>query len=146
MSMMLTKGSDYALLLLSDLASRSASELHSIRAMAERNHLPERFTANVVSKLIRAGILTSRRGSQGGVQLSRPGSEISFLEVVEAVEGPVVFMDCQRASQLCHHELGCSMRSLWGRIQGRLVDSLRQATIGDVVEGREESDVLQVLG
>ncbi len=145
MSMMVTKGSDYALLLLADMASRPSSELYSIRAMAERNHLPERFTANVVGKLIRAGILASRRGSQGGVQLSRPGSEISFLEVIEAVEGPVVFMDCQRASQLCHHELGCSMRSLWGRIQGKLVDSLQKATIGDVVEGREDSGALRVL-
>jgi Rrf2 family protein len=145
MSMTVTKGSDYALLLLSDLASQPSSEPQSIRAMAERNHLPERFTANVVSKLIHAGILTSRRGANGGVQLSRPGSEISFLEVIEAVEGPVVFMDCQRKTPVCNHELGCSMRSLWGRIQGKLVNSLQQATIGDVVEGRGDPAALEIL-
>ena len=37
------------------------------------------------------------------------------------------------------------MRSLWGRIQGKLVDSLQKATIGDVVEGREDNGALQVL-
>jgi hypothetical protein len=37
------------------------------------------------------------------------------------------------------------MRSLWGRIQGKLVDSLQQATIGDVVEGRGDPGALEIL-
>ena len=133
MSKIVTKGSDYALLLLSDLALQPDGEVLSIREMSERNHLPERFIANIVSKLIQAGIVTSKRGFNGGIQLARPSARISFRDVIEAVEGPVVFMDCQRGASLCDHELGCTMKSLWGEIQGALVKSLEKVTIGEVV-------------
>ncbi|MDP3936508.1 MAG: Rrf2 family transcriptional regulator [Deltaproteobacteria bacterium] len=134
MSKLVTKGSDYALLLLSDLALQpEGGEVQSVHEMAERNQLPERFIANIVSKLIHAGILASKRGFNGGIQLARPSDEISFRDVIEAVEGPVVFMDCQKGPSLCCHEVGCSMKGLWGEIQGALVKSLEKATIGAVV-------------
>jgi Rrf2 family protein len=145
MSMTITKGSDYALLLLSDLAARSASETHNIHEMSERNGLPERFIANIVGKLIHAGILTSKRGFNGGVQLAKPGEEISFRDVIEAVEGPILFMDCQRGSNLCAHEGCCSMKGLWGEIQQTIVDSLERATIGQVVNRRGGGNSLEVL-
>lgn len=145
MSKLVTKGSDYALLLLSDLALKPEGEVQSVHEMAERNQLPERFIANVVSKLIHAGILTSKRGFNGGIQLARPSEEITFRDVIEAVEGPVVFMDCQKGPSLCCHEIGCSMKSLWGEIQGALVKSLEKATIGEVVSRSRRDDDLAVL-
>ena len=145
MSKLVTKGSDYALLLLSDLALQPQGDVLSIHEMSARNHLPERFIANIVSKLIQARIVISKRGFNGGIQLARPGDQISFRDVIEAVEGPVVFMDCQRGASLCDHELGCSMKDLWGEIQGTLVRSLEKVTIGDVANRNKNRSDLEVL-
>lgn len=145
MSKIVTKGSDYALLLLSDLALQPEGEVLSIREMSARNHLPERFIANIVSKLIQARIVTSKRGFNGGIQLARPSDQISFRDVIEAVEGPVIFMDCQQGASLCDHELGCTMKSLWGEIQGTLVQSLEKVTIGDVVNRNKSRGDFEVL-
>ncbi len=130
--MKFSKATDYGLLLLIDLAKlQDDSAFTSVRQVARSKGISERFLAHIVKDLGNAGIVACRRGTNGGIRLARPASEISLAEVVEALEGPIELFDCQRMPKLCAHEDVCSLRSFWNGVRDQLVGSLAGAKLGD---------------
>ena len=129
--MKFSKATDYGLLLLIDLAKLGVDEVTSVRRVAHSKGISERFLANIVHDLANAGIVTSRRGTRGGIRLARPSSEISLADVIEALEGPIELFDCQRMPNLCQHEDLCSLRSFWNGLREQVRGSLAGAKIGD---------------
>jgi Rrf2 family protein len=87
--MKLSNASGYAIRALAHLARHGDGRLVTTAAIAEAEGLPERFLADVLNPLARAGVLDSSRGPCGGFRLARPAKSVTLLEVVEAVEGPV---------------------------------------------------------
>ena len=83
-----TSKSRYAVVAMAELA-RSGDRPVPIAALAERRNIPEQFLEQLFSTLRRAGLLTGHRGMRGGYTLSRPGEEITVLEVVQALDGKV---------------------------------------------------------
>lgn len=83
-----TSKSRYAVLALAELA-RAGSGPVPIATLAERRGLPVQFLEQLFSTLRRDGFLTSQRGVGGGYQLARPASEITVLDVVQALDGVV---------------------------------------------------------
>ena len=57
--------------------------------LASEGHMPERFLLQILRNLVTHGILRSTRGVEGGYALTRPPEQISLLEVIEAIEGPI---------------------------------------------------------
>jgi Rrf2 family transcriptional regulator, cysteine metabolism repressor len=57
--------------------------------LASDGHMPERFLLQILRNLVTHGILRSTRGVEGGYALTRPPEQISLLEVIEAIEGPI---------------------------------------------------------
>jgi Rrf2 family nitric oxide-sensitive transcriptional repressor len=76
---------EYALRAVVDLASRDGQPV-PIAAVAERTLVPKPYLAKILQTLTRAGIVTARRGTCGGVSLTRPADQVTLLEVVNAVE------------------------------------------------------------
>jgi Rrf2 family protein len=87
--MRLTSATVYALRALVYLARHGGGRMLASAAIAEAEGLPDRFLVNVLTPLVRAGVLYSVRGPDGGYRLARPAKGTTLLEVVEAVEGPV---------------------------------------------------------
>jgi Rrf2 family protein len=87
--MKLTRGCVYALRALEYVASRGDGGPVTARHIAEERGLPGDFLSKALQPLVRAGLLRSEKGPNGGFRLARPASRISLLEVVEAVDGPV---------------------------------------------------------
>ena len=79
----------YALHALEHLATESGGRLVTARDIAEARGVPERYLMKVLTPLVSAGMLRSLKGPNGGFRLGRPSSQITLLEVVEAVDGPV---------------------------------------------------------
>ncbi|MFN7951563.1 MAG: Rrf2 family transcriptional regulator [bacterium] len=129
--MKFSKATDYGLLLLIDLAKLSNGEFTSVRQVARSKGISERFLGSIVRELANAGILSSRRGTNGGIRLAKPSSEISLADVIEALEGPIELFDCQRLPNLCQHEDLCSLRTFWNGLRDELRGSLAGAKIGD---------------
>ncbi len=96
MSFSLTRKTDYALVALAALAEEAdgAARALSARQLAQTHQLPASMLMNVLKELHRADILCSRRGAGGGYSLCRMPDEISLLEVIEAIEGPVKVALC----------------------------------------------------
>lgn len=80
----------YALCGIFDLAYNGAGEPVHVRRIGERQQIPHRFLEQIFQRLRRAGLVTGKRGPGGGFVLTRPASQISLREIVEAVDGPIV--------------------------------------------------------
>jgi Rrf2 family protein len=133
MNFAITRRGEYGLTAVLYLANRPAGELTQIHEVAESCSLPEPFLAQILRLLVRAGLVVSKKGVRGGFSLSRPSSEISFLEVLEALEGPVAVNKCQSPVERCAKEGCCSMEGIWSRAQDALVDVLRKASIAEAM-------------
>lgn len=87
--MRLTHASSYALHAVVYMAKEKAKEPLASHVIAEAKGIPERFLLKILKPLVAAGVLRSTKGPRGGYVLARPPSEITMLEVVEAVDGPI---------------------------------------------------------
>lgn len=87
--MQLSQSVTYAVQALMELAERSEGTPVSCWRLAQQGHMPERFLLEVLRHLARQGIVESARGGGGGFVLARPLEEISLLEVIEAIDGPL---------------------------------------------------------
>ena len=79
----------YGLLVMAYIAQNSKNGLVTTSTVAREYSVPETYLTKVMQFLVKADILTSKRGPRGGHTLARPAKEISMLEIIEAMEGPL---------------------------------------------------------
>jgi Rrf2 family protein len=94
--------------------------------------IPPSFLAKIISQLSIAGLLNTSRGARGGVSLAREPKEISVLDVVEAIDGPILLNECIGSNKPCVFEDDCLVHPIWHEVQENLVSKLR-ATRFDVL-------------
>lgn len=119
-----------AVLALAELASRGGSGPVPILEVAECRGIPPHQVEQVFASLRRAGLLQSQRGVKGGYTLRRDPSEVTVLDVVEAVDGPIGGSDDPQ---------GCPVAMIWAQGAGRLSDAFREVTVKDVAEREARS-------
>jgi len=96
--------------------------------IAKEQEIPASFLAKIISTLLKAKILETSRGARGGVSLARFPSEISLLDVVEAIDGEILLNECVSNSGKCSKESDCPLKPIWSEAQAVLVDKLRSTT------------------
>ncbi|MFQ5498932.1 MAG: RrF2 family transcriptional regulator [Candidatus Zixiibacteriota bacterium] len=116
--MRLSRKSDYALRAVRHLSNLEKGRLGSINSIAEAESVPREFLAKILKDLTRSNVLVSYQGVTGGYRIARPAREISFLDVIEAIDGPIHLNLCTEESGLggvcrCDRGQDCSMRSFW---------------------------------
>jgi Rrf2 family protein len=123
---------DYGLRAMSYLASVPQGAVVPFREIARQMDVPEDFLAKILKTLVDAGLVRSTRGPHGGYALARAPSEVSFLDVIEAVEGPVALNVCLDGDDACGHSTCCTMMSVWKLGQERMLDVYRQVSLSDL--------------
>ena len=115
------------------LASQPFGAVVPFREIATRMDVPQDFLAKILKRLVRGKLAGSIRGSHGGYTLGRLASEITFLDVIEAVEGPVKLNLCTDKNDLdhsaCSFSGGCTMLSVWRLGQERMLEVYRHARL-----------------
>ena len=129
----LSKKTDYALIALKDLASRTTGASSSARDIAGRYNIPVELMAKILQRLARRGILDSYQGIRGGYYLARPATEISVVQVINAIEGPITVTACSTTDDNCDQYSTCSIRDPLWRIKDRIVSALSACTIFELV-------------
>ena len=126
--MQITRQADYALRAIMYLARLGPNERAATKKIAEVQKIQPSFLAKIISQLSIAKLIETNRGARGGVVLARPASEISLLEVVEAIDGPIELNECTASPGRCENADNCPLHEIWKEVQDELVSKLRSTT------------------
>ncbi len=120
---------EYGLRAMIFLASVPEGTVVPFREIARRMDVPQEFLAKILKTLAQKKLLASTRGVNGGYRLTKAPAEISFLDVIEAVEGPVSVNVCQDPSHSCKLSPACTMYGVWKLGQERMLEVYRNTKL-----------------
>lgn len=126
--MQITRQADYAVRTIIYLSRLGTDEKAPTSIIAEKQQIPSSFLAKIISQLSVAGIIHTSRGAHGGVSLAKNPNEISVLEVIEAIDGPVMLNECTHNPAICVFTKDCPMHVIWCDTRKELVNKLEMIT------------------
>ena len=132
--MQITRQADYAVRAVLYLARLGDNERAATSTVAEDQRIPPSFLAKIISQLSIAGLLHTSRGARGGVTLARDPKDISLLEVIEAIDGPIQLNECVGDDTVCSFDRDCPLRSVWCEAQEMLVKRLKGTDFAHLLE------------
>lgn len=130
--MQITRQADYAVRAVLHLA-RSGDQRIATSMIAEAQRIPPSFLAKIISQLSIAGLLRTSRGARGGVTLARDAKDITLLEVIEAIDGPIQLNECVGDNGSCSFDDDCPLRPVWCDAQEELVGRLKGTNFADMM-------------
>lgn len=132
--MQITRQADYAVRAVLYLARLGGGERAATSTVAEEQRIPPSFLAKIISQLSIAGLLHTSRGARGGVTLARPPKEITLLDVIEAIDGPIMLNECVGEEGDCAFDDDCPLRSVWCDAQDVLVKRLKSTSFQQLLD------------
>ncbi len=130
----LTKAGEYGLRAVRYLVENIDQERISIGDISINKKIPEPFLRKLFKPLVQQGIINSTRGVSGGVRLARNPKDITVLEVVEALEGPLVLNECLLDDSACEFLSECGMHDVWEEAQAAMAKVLRSRNLSDLAK------------
>lgn len=131
----LSRKSDYALRAVIYLARISGDRFGRVSEIAKAKDIPQAFLAQILPLLANHGLVKSQQGAHGGYALARSPETISFLDIIESVEGPLRLNKCVEGQHDdCSILDNCEMQHVWTQAQTQMVDFLRGVTMADMLE------------
>jgi len=131
--MQITRQADYAVRAVLHLAKVGGTERSATSVIAREQNIPPSFLAKIISQLSIAGLLHTSRGARGGVILARDPKDITLLEVVEAIDGPIQLNECVGDSGACMFDKACPIKPVWCDAQEELVRRLKATNFADLL-------------
>lgn len=111
--MEITQQADYAVRAVLELALHPEIECIASSEIARQQRIPAPFLAKIIARLAAAGIVATQRGVNGGIRLTRPAKDITLLDVVEAIDGPISLNRCVTRPEECPRSGTCVVHSAW---------------------------------
>ena len=117
-----------------DLACNAEAGPQPIKAIAERQNIPEAYLEQLFAVLKKDKLVTSVRGAQGGYMLSRSPDEITVGDVLRSLEGGLTLVDCLDEEEACGKSCACPTRIVWLKIRDGLNAIVDGITLTDMQE------------
>ena len=127
-----TKGR-YGLRILIDLARHDNSKPRLIRDIARTQQISEKYISRLVIALRRAGLIRSVRGVNGGFHLAKLPAEITLLEILEVMEGPVAIVECVSETPKCGRHSHCGAHTIWQQLNDNLRSMMSAITLEEIL-------------
>jgi Rrf2 family protein len=128
----LTKKADYGLIALKHLAVNHARGSSSAKEIADTYGIPLPLLSKILQKLSKAGFLRSEHGTNGGYKLARGPEEITALEIIKTIDGPIFLTSCFTEHGFCTHSERCSVREPLRRVHEGILRLLSNITISEL--------------
>jgi Rrf2 family protein len=136
----LTKKADYGLMAMKHLAEHGDQGALSAKDVAGAYGIPSEALAKILQRLVKAGLLQSQHGTNGGYTLAREPGMISAFEVIRAIDGPLFITSCITVRGECGQTHRCTIREPLRRVNQSIEDVLRRITISEMKEKEEVSE------
>src|SRR5271169_4353764 len=138
----LSKKADYTRIAVRHLATHREIQSQSAADIAEAYGISAPLLAKVLQRLAKHGLVTARHGSSGGYQLARHPKDISALEVISAVDGPLMITSCITSHGVCDQSATCTVREPLRRVNESIVQVLRTVSISQMSEDSNEAELI----
>jgi Rrf2 family protein len=123
---------DYGLRAIIYLSTQDPEKCCSIAEIARQQNVPRKFLEKIIQDLMRRGLIKSKRGSCGGYTLARSPGDISFYDVIEALEGPIAVNACMDDKLSCDQLPRCAMLGVWSEIQQKVTEVFTRTTLANL--------------
>lgn len=127
-----TKGR-YGLRTLMDIAMHQAKGPVTLNDIAERQEISVKYLWQVINPLKTSGVLRVTRGAKGGYVLARRPEDITMLEVMNILEGPVSLVDCLTKRDSCSRTDRCVARTVWQEVNDAVEKAMKGITLAEVL-------------
>ena len=127
--MQITRTADYGVRLMTHLALLPLGTRMTVADLAEQSGASVAFVGKILQRLVRARLVVSHRGYEGGFELARPAPAISLLDVVSALEGPLCLNECLDGGPGCDRSIDCGAQEVWKNAQAALAAVLAAASL-----------------
>jgi len=142
----LSKKADYGLIAMKHLAIHRQEHACSANEIAEEYGISATLMAKVLQKLARNGLVGAKHGSTGGYQLVKQPDRISALEVLTAIDGPVLITSCVTSHGNCDATERCSVKEPLQRVNESILGVLSTVTIAQLSEDKQEPALVELKG
>jgi Rrf2 family protein len=140
----LSKKADYGLIAMKHLANHREQHACSANEIAEEYGVSSTLMAKVLQKLARQSLVAAKHGSTGGYQLAKHPEQISALEVITAIDGPVFITSCVTNHGACDATDRCSIKEPLRRVNESIMEVLNTVTIAHLSEEAHEPALVEL--
>ena len=127
-----TKGR-YGLRILIDLATHDPEKPRMLKDIAHSQQISEKYISRLVINLRRAKLICSVRGVNGGFYLAKLPDQITLLDILETMEGPISVVDCVRSPEKCKRQTLCPARAIWMELNDGIRELTSKITLDDIL-------------
>src|SRR5271168_99213 len=142
----LSKKADYGLIAVKHLAMHRTQHACSAGAIAEEYGISATLMAKVLQKLAHNALVAAKHGSSGGYQLAKEPDQISALDVISAIDGPVLITSCVTSHGNCDATERCSVKEPLQRVNESILGVLNTVTIAQLSEEKQEPSLVELKG
>jgi FeS assembly SUF system regulator len=128
----LSKRADYGFIALKHLATQNRGTSYSAADIAEVYRVSTPLMAKVLQKLAKGGLVAARHGSSGGYMLARDPSQITALDVIRVIDGPLFIASCVTSHGECDVSTTCSIREPIRQVNDSILAVLGKVTISQM--------------
>lgn len=138
--MQFNQGTDYAFRVIMHLAGLPEGAIANSQAIAEEQNIPAGFLQKVMRALTKGEVIKSYRGIDGGFALAKSADEISLLDIITIMEGPIDLQRCLKDHELCSKSCApqCPVHSTLAVIQRDFIQSLKKVNFATMVKNNDE--------
>ena len=130
----LGKLTDYAIVVMVQLAREGDNASRSASYLADKTGLPEPTVAKVLKTLSKEELVTSVRGAQGGYKLLRDPAAVSVCDIIEAIDGPIAIVSCiEGNNDHCEAAARCPTKGKWDPVNRAIRGALQDLTLADMM-------------
>lgn len=130
----LSKLTDYAVVILADMACTHDGPCMAASSLSARTSLPEPTVSKILKILSRAGLIQSVRGASGGYRMVRPASKVKMIDVIEVMEGPIALTACvDGGHDMCAIQSCCRLRGRWAPVNAAVRSALEAVSLADMM-------------
>lgn len=130
----LSRAAEYAVRGLLYLSARPEGDTADVAEMAKARDVPQAYLSKLMQRLVKKGFVRSFRGVDGGFMLAKGADEITLLDVVESIEGPIHLNECLIHKGYCPMDEVCPVHDVWKKAQKKFVGHLKETTLADLAK------------
>ena len=134
--MQITRTADYGVRIMTRLAAATPGTRMTVADLAHEAGASVAFTGKILQRLAGGRLVVSRRGYEGGFELARPAQDISLLDIVSALDGPLCLNECLPGGAGCERGATCGALPVWAKAQAALAAVLSAEPLARLAASR----------